>query len=39
VADNFRYLEAALALSGGPREVHRMATFDGQLPGLYPDRS
>ncbi len=39
VTDNFRYLEAALALSGGPREVHRMAAFDGQLPGLYPDRS
>jgi hypothetical protein len=39
VADNFRYLTAVLALQGGPPEVARMKTFDGRLPGIYPDRS
>ena len=38
IADNFRYVDAALELRGGPEEVVRMGTFDGQLPGLYPDR-
>lgn len=39
IADNFRYVDAALELRGGPREVLRMKTFDGRLPGHYPDRS
>jgi hypothetical protein len=38
IADNFRYLTAVLALQGGPPEVARMKTFDGRLPGIYPDR-
>ena len=39
IADNFRYLTAVLAMQGGPPEVVRMKTFDGRLPGIYPDRS
>jgi hypothetical protein len=39
IAANFRYLAAVLALQGGPPEVTRMKTFDGRLPGIYPDRS
>ena len=39
IADNFHYLTAVLALQGGPPEVARTKTFDGRLPGIYPDRS
>jgi hypothetical protein len=40
IADNLRYAAAALELrGGGPREVLRMKTFTGRLPGLYPGRS
>jgi hypothetical protein len=39
IADNFSYLAAVVALQGGPLEVARMKTFDGRLPGIYPDRS
>ena len=39
IADNFQYVEAALELRGGRREVLRMKTFHGRLPGHYPDRS
>ena len=39
IAENFRYVNAVLELRGGPARVHRMRTFTGRLPGLYPDRS
>jgi hypothetical protein len=38
IADNLRYAAAVLELRGATREVLRMKTFTGRLPGLYPDR-
>ena len=39
IADNLRYAAAVLELQGDRREVLRVKTFTGRLPGLYPDRS
>ena len=39
IADNFRYLDAVLALQGGPPAVVRMKTFHGRLPGVDARRS
>lgn len=36
-ADNFAYAAVVLELQPPPR-VERMRTFDGPLPGLYPDK-
>jgi hypothetical protein len=36
--DNFIYAAIVLELQPPPR-VERMRTFDGPLPGLYPDKS
>ena len=36
-ADNFKYAAMVLELKPPPR-VLRMRTFDGRLPGLYPER-
>ena len=36
--DNFKYTAMVLDLQPRPR-VERMRTFDGPLPGLYPDTS
>jgi hypothetical protein len=38
VIANFRYLEAVIELQGGLPAVTRMKTFNGPLPGIYPDR-
>jgi hypothetical protein len=38
IADNFRYAATAIELRGRPRDVTRMKTFTGPLPGIYPDR-
>jgi hypothetical protein len=38
IADNFVYLESVTALRGERPDVVRLARFDGQLPGHYPDR-
>jgi hypothetical protein len=35
IAANFRYLEALLALQGGPPAVTRVKNFRGRLPGIY----
>lgn len=39
IADNFRYVDATLELRGGAPEIIRMKTFNGRLPGHYPDQS
>lgn len=39
IADNLLYAAAIEELRGGPREIRRVRTFTGPLPGLYPDRS
>jgi hypothetical protein len=39
IADNFRYVDAALELRGGPGKIVRLRTFNRRLPGHYPDRS
>jgi hypothetical protein len=39
VAENFQYAAAVAELRGRTREVARMKTFKGPLPGIYPDRS
>ena len=36
---NLRYANAVIELRGGPPEVTPMKTFDGPLPGIYPDKS
>lgn len=37
-ADNFAYAAIVLALQPPPR-IERMRTFDGPLPGVYPDKA
>jgi hypothetical protein len=37
VADNFRYLAAVHALRGQAAPVTRVPSFEGRLPGIYPD--
>lgn len=39
IDENFCYATAVLELRGTSPKVLRMKTFDGRLPGLYPDRS
>lgn len=34
IADNFAYVEAVVALYGGPSPVERTSEFDGPLPAL-----
>jgi hypothetical protein len=38
IVENLRYAAAVVELQGGRREVVRVRTFSGRLPGLYPRR-
>lgn len=39
LVENLLYAAAVAELRGGARDVLRMKTFDGRLPGLYERRS
>ena len=39
LVENLLYAATVAELQGGAREILRMKTFDGQLPGLYERRS
>ena len=36
ILENLRYAAAVVELQGGVREVQRLKTASGRLPGLYP---
>ena len=37
IADSLRYADAVTELRGGAPAVARMRTFQGPIPGIYPD--